>query len=225
MSIWPETALLMMKFAGNCIIDDEVCRAASEQEIIRRYFKCLKDLKQQGHTTDDKYKLELLMKQAGISVDKRKVVKAALNREEATGEPAMAIELHNGTIVTGRTSDLLGASSAALMNAIKVLAGIDHEIKLISPEAIEPITKLKTKYLGSRNPRLHSDEILIALSTTAAKNEMAASALSFISELKGCEAHSSVILSSVDEQIFRKLGINLTCEPKYEEDDRRYHKK
>lgn len=213
-----------VNMAGNCIVDDEACRAASEQEIIRRYFKCLKDLKQQGHTKDDKYKLELLMKQAGISVDKRTVVKAALDREEATGKPAMAIELPDGRIVTGRTSDLLGASSATLMNAIKVLAGIDHEVKLISPEAIEPIAKLKTQYLGSRNPRLHSDEILIALSTTAAKNELAASALERISELKGCEAHSSVILSSVDEQIFRKLGINLTCEPKYEEDDRRYHK-
>ena len=213
-----------VNMAGKCIVDDEVCRAASEQEIIRRYFKCLKDIKQQGHTKDDKYKLELLMKQAGISVDKRTVVKAALDREEATGNPAMAIELPDGRIVTGRTSDLLGASSAALMNAIKVLAGIDHEVKLISPEAIEPIAKLKTQYLGSRNPRLHSDEILIALSTTAAKNELAASALGRISELKGCEAHSSVILSSVDEQIFRKLGINLTCEPKYEEDDRRYHK-
>lgn len=213
-----------VNMAGNCIVDDEVCRAASEQEIIRRYFKCLKDIKQQGHTKDDKYKLELLMKQAGISVDKRTVVKAALDREEATGKPAMAIELPDGRIVTGRTSDLLGASSAALMNAIKVFAGIDHEVKLISPEAIEPIAKLKTQYLGSRNPRLHSDEILIALSTTAAKNELAASALGRISELKGCEAHSSVILSSVDEQIFRKLGINLTCEPKYEEDDRRYHK-
>lgn len=213
-----------VNMAGNCIVDDEACCVASEQEIIRRYFKCLKDLKQQGHTKDDKMKLELLMKQAGINVDKRTVIKAALDREVETAKPAMAIELPDGTIVTGRTSDLLGASSAALMNAIKALAGIDHEVKLISPEAIEPITKLKTQYLGSRNPRLHSDEILIALSTTAAKNELAANALGKISELKGCEAHSSVILSSVDEQTFRKLGINLTCEPKYEEDDRRYHK-
>ena len=136
----------------------------------------------------------------------------------------MAIELADGTIVTGRTSDLLGASSAALMNALKVLAGVDHEIKLVSPEAIEPIQKLKTDYLGSKNPRLHSDEILIALSTSAAHSELAAKTLSMASELKGVEAHSSVIISSVDEQVFRKLGINLTCEPKYEEDNRNYHK-
>ena len=213
-----------VNMAGNCIFDDEACKEASEQEIIRRYYKCLKDIKQFGHTKDDKFKLELLMKQAGISVDKRKVVKAALDREEETGGPAMAIELNDGRIVTGKTSELLGASASALINSIKVLAGIEHEVKLIAPEAIEPIQKLKTGYLGSRNPRLHSDEILIALSTTAARSDEAARTLDKLSELKGAQAHSSVILSSVDEQIFRKLGINLTCEPKYEQDERRYHK-
>ena len=186
--------------------------------------RVLSDIKQFGHTKDDKFKLELLMKQAGISVDKRKVVKAALDREEETGGPAMAIELNDGRIVTGKTSELLGASASALINSLKVLAGIEHEVKLIAPEAIEPIQKLKTGYLGSRNPRLHSDEILIALSTTAARNDEAARTLDKLSELKGTQAHSSVILSSVDGQIFRKLGINLTCEPKYEQDERRYHK-
>lgn len=136
----------------------------------------------------------------------------------------MAIELNDGRIVTGKTSELLGASASALINSLKVLAGIEHEVKLIAPEAIEPIQKLKTGYLGSRNPRLHSDEILIALSTTAARSDEAARTLDKLSELKGAQAHSSVILSSVDEQIFRKLGINLTCEPKYEQDERRYHK-
>lgn len=213
-----------VNMAGNCIFDDEACKEASEQEIIRRYYKCLKDIKQFGHTKDDKFKLELLMKQAGISVDKRKVVKAALDREKETGGPAMAIELNDGRIVTGKTSELLGASASALINSLKVLAGIEHEVKLIAPEAIEPIQKLKTGYLGSRNPRLHSDEILIALSTTAARSDEAARTLDKLSELKGAQAHSSVILSSVDEQIFRKLGINLTCEPKYEQDERRYHK-
>ena len=213
-----------VNMAGNCIFDDEACKEASEQEIIRRYYKCLKDIKQFGHTKDDKFKLELLMKQAGISVDKRKVVKAALDREKETGGPAMAIELNDGRIVTGKTSELLGASASALINSLKVLAGIEHEVKLIAPEAIEPIQKLKTGYLGSRNPRLHSDEILIALSTTAARSDEAAKTLDKLSELKGAQAHSSVILSSVDEQIFRKLGINLTCEPKYEQDERRYHK-
>ena len=160
-----------VNMAGNCIFDDEACKEASEQEIIRRYYKCLKDIKQFGHTKDDKFKLELLMKQAGISVDKRKVVKAALDREKETGGPAMAIELNDGRIVTGKTSELLGASASALINSLKVLAGIEHEVKLIAPEAIEPIQKLKTGYLGSRNPRLHSDEILIALSTTAARSD------------------------------------------------------
>ena len=214
-----------VNMAGKCIIDDDVCCKASAQEIIRRYYNCLQDLKKTGQEKDDKYKLEILMKQAGITTEDREVVKYALEKEKITGDhPAVAIEIHDGTIVTGKTSDLLGASASALMNALKHVSGIAHDIKLISPDAIEPITRLKTDYLGSRNPRLHTDEILIALSTTAARNELAREAMKAIPELKGCEAHSSVILSSVDEQIFRKLGINLTCEPKYEEDDRRYHK-
>ena len=171
------------------------------------------------------YKLELLMKQAGIDTSARKVVEAALCRENETdGNPAAAIELPDGTIVTGKTSDLLGASSAALLNAIKVLAKQDDSLKLIAPEAIEPIQKLKTAYLGSRNPRLHTDEILIALSSTAASSEEARVAMEQLPKLKGCEAHSTVLLSSVDEQMFKRLGIQLTCEPRYEQEDRMYHK-
>ena len=213
-----------VNMAGKCIVDDEVCRRASEQEIIRRYYKCLCEKKRMGQAKDDLYKLELLMKQAGISTSDRKVVAAALLKEAATGNPAAAIELPDGTIVTGRTSDLLGASCSAILNAVKVLAGIDDEVKLISPNAIAPIQSLKIDYLGSRNPRLHIDEILIALSSTAADSELAKLAMEQLPKLKGCEAHSSVLLSSVDEQMFKRLGINLTCEPRYEQDDRMYHK-
>lgn len=214
-----------VNMAGNCICDDEACSDASNQEIIRRYYKCLCDKKRFGETKDDVYKLELLMKQAGVTLEDRKVAKAALEREASNNnQPAAAIELPDGQIITGRNGELLGASAAALLNAIKVLAGIDDEAKLISAEAIAPIQKLKTEFLGSKNPRLHTDEILIALSASAATDQTAALALSKLSELKNCEAHSSVLLSSVDEQVFKKLGMHLTCEPKYEETDRFYHK-
>ena len=215
-----------VNMAGNCIVDDEVCRKASGQEIIRRYYNCLCERKRNGESKDDLYKLELLMKQAKISTDERKVVQAALSREaETDGHPAAAIELADGTLVTGRTSDLLGASAAALLNALKTLARIPHEEKLVSPEAIEPIQRLKTDYLGSQNPRLHTDEILIALSSTAAHNDHAKLAMEQLPKLKGCEAHSTVLLSSVDEQLFKRLGIQLTSEPKYEVDHRKYHKR
>ncbi len=214
-----------VNMAGNCIFDDEACCDASKQEIIRRYYKSLCEKKRKGTTKDDIYKLELLMKQAEITVEDRKVAVAALARQEETeGKPAAAIELPNGSIVTGRTSELLGAASSALLNAIKVLAGIDDEVKLIAPEAIEPIQTLKTNYLGSNNPRLHTDEILTALSSTAAHSDVARIALEQLPQLRGCDAHSTVLLSTVDEQIFKKLGIQLTCEPKYEEDGRMYHK-
>ncbi len=213
-----------VNMAGNCIVDDEACCNASNQEIIRRYYKCLCDRKRHGQSKDDKNKLELLMRQAGISMEDRLVAQAALKREEETEHPAMGIELPDGTIVTGKTGDLLGASAAAILNALKVLAGIPHEIKLVSPEAIEPIQRLKIKYLGSHNPRLHTDEILIALSTTAATDDNARLAIEQLSKLKGCEAHSTVLLSSVDEQLLKKIGVSLTCEPKYEEEDRKYHR-
>ena len=208
-----------VNMAGNCIIDDEACKEASRQEIIRRYYNCLCDLKRGNSTPAVLYKLELLMKQAGITVADRKVIAAPMNREEATGAPAAAIELPDGTLVTGKTSDLLGASAACLLNALKILAGIDHEIHLVSPDAIHPIQTLKINYLGSQNPRLHTDEILIALSISAATSPDAARALNAVPLLKGCEVHSSVLLSSVDEGIFKKLGMHLTCEPKNEEKD------
>lgn len=205
-----------VNMAGNCIIDDEICREASRQEIIRRYYNCLCDLKRGNSTQAILYKLQLLMKQAGISVDNRRVISAAMEREALTGEPALAIELPDSTIVTGKTSPLLGAASACLLNSLKILAGIDHEIHLVSPEAIRPIQSLKTEYLGSINPRLHTDEILIALSISAATDERAARALAALPLLKGCEVHSTVLLSSVDEGIFKKLDMHLTCEPKTE---------
>lgn len=214
-----------VNMAGNCIVDDEACCRASKQEIIRRYYQCLCEKKRFGQTKNDKNKLELLLRQAGVSMEERKVARAALEREELTGHPAMGIELPDGTIVTGKTGDLLGASAAAILNALKVLAGIQHEVKLVSPQAIEPIQRLKIDYLGSRNPRLHTDEILIALSTTAASDENAKLAMQQLSKLKGCEAHSTVLLSSVDEQLLKKIGVQLTCEPKYEEEDRMYHGK
>ncbi len=213
-----------VNMAGNCIIDDEVCCKASEQEIIRRYYLCLCDLKRGKECKDDLYKLELLMKQAGLTADNRSVIGAALEREKTTGHPAAAIMLPDGRLVTGKTTDLLGASAAVLLNSLKELAGIEHSVKLVSPEAIEPIQTLKTDYLGSRNPRLHTDEILIALSVSATTNPDAKLALKQITKLRGCEAHTSVLLSGVDEKTFKRLGIHLTSEPKYEENDRIYHK-
>ena len=214
-----------VNMAGNCIIDDEVCCKASQQEIIRRYYKCLCDKKHYGQSKDDRNKLELLLRQAGVNIADRPCAVAALKQETVTEHPVAGIQLSDGTIVTGNTSELLGASAAALLNALKVLAGIPHEVKLVSPEAIEPIQRLKTNYLGSRNPRLHTDEILIALSTTAATSEHAKLALEQLPKLKGCEAHSTVLLSSVDEKVFKQLGLQLTCEPKYEENNRVYHKR
>ena len=163
------------------------------------------------------------MQQAKITPAIRTVMAAALARAEATGSPATAIELPDGTIVTGKTSDLLGASSAALLNALKVLAGIEHDAHLISPEAITPIQTVKVKHLGSANPRLHSDETLIALAISASSNPLAARALEQLSRLRGCEAHASVILSLADSGTYGKLGMHLTCEPQYET-NKLYHK-
>lgn len=214
-----------VNMAGNCIVDDEVCREASKQEIIRRYYQGVCDCKRGVGSKETLNKLELIMGQTGLHTEDRAVVNAALQREEDTGHPAMAIQLDDATVITGKTTDLLGAASAALLNVLKVLGGIDHELHLVSPKAIEPIQRLKTNYLGSRNPRLHTDEILIALSTSAASDVNAEKALEQIPKLKGLEAHSSVLLSSVDEQMFKRLGIRLTCEGKYETENRVYHKR
>lgn len=205
-----------VNMVGNCIFDDEAVSAAARTEIVRRYYKALCDHRKGVLTDDVIYKLELLMKQAGTGTADRTVAAAANARAEETGDPAAAIELSDGTIVTGKTSALLGASSAMLLNALKKLAGIEKSVKLIAPEIIEPIQKLKTKHLGNQNPRLHTDEVLIALSICAVNDPQAALALRQLEKLKCCEVHSTVILSSVDENVFKKLGVNLTCEPKYE---------
>ena len=215
-----------VNMAGNCIIDDEVCRETSLNEIVRRYFKCLCDQKASGVVKQERFKLELLMNQAGIALGERAVEKRAHACSDATGgQPAAAIELADGTIMVGKNGPLLGAASSALLNALKKLAGIDQEIDLVSAHAIEPIQTLKTTYLGSKNPRLHTDEILIALSSSVSENEYAAKAMEQIPNLKGCDIHSTVILSSVDADTLKKLGMYLTCDPTYEEDDRMYHKR
>ena len=211
-----------VNMAGNCIVDDDVCCEASRQEIIRRYYKSCCALLTGTGTEEEVRKIELLLKQAHASLEDRKVVSASLQKEQETGGPAAALELPDGRIIYGKTSDLLGASSALILNALKELAGIDHKHHVISPEAIHPIQELKTKYLGSRNPRLHTDETLIALSVSAASNPEARLALEQLHTLKGCQAHTSVMLSSVDIWEFRKLGIELTCEPKFEK-EKKYH--
>ena len=214
-----------VNMAGNCIFDDEACREASRQEIIRRYYKALCEKRRTGETKDNIMKLELLMKQANVTAASRKVVKAAMDKETETGLPGFAIELPDGQIVTGRTSDLIGAASGALMNALKALGDLDRDMDVIAPAFIRPIQNLKTGYLGSKNPRLHSDELLIALFSSAEFNPMARKALEQLPKLKGCEAHSSVLLSAADEDIYKKLGINLTSEPKYEIAEAKYHKR
>ena len=205
-----------VNMAGNCICDDEACRDASNQEIIRRYYQALNGLAEGTSTEEEVFKIELLMKQAHITVNDRTVVDAELKRAEETGAPAAALELPDGSIITGKTSNLLGASAALLLNALKKLAGIEDEVHIISPSAIEPIQKLKTSYLGSKNPRLHTDEVLIALSISAATNETAQLALDQIPKLRGCQVHTSVMLSEVDVKKIKKLSIQLTSEAKYE---------
>lgn len=205
-----------VNMAGNCICDDEACRDASNQEIIRRYYQALNGLAEGTSTEEEVFKIELLMKQAHITVNDRTVVDAALKRAEETGAPAAALELPDGSIITGKTSNLLGASAALLLNALRKLASIEDEVHIISPSAIEPIQKLKTSYLGSKNPRLHTDEVLIALSISAATNETAQLALDQIPKLRGCQVHTSVMLSEVDVKQFKKLSIQLTSEAKYE---------
>ena len=204
-----------VNMVGNCITDDTVTRDASKQEIVRRYYVAMCDQKQGKAADSQVMKLELLMKKAGISAEDRSVVAPALARAEQTGKPAAAMELPDGRIVTGKTSALLGASSALLLNALKELAGIDDSVHLIAPAVIDPIQHLKVEHLGNRNPRLHTDEVLIALSMSAATDPVAEQAMEQLSKLRGCEVHSSVILSAVDEKTFKRLGVNLTCQPRY----------
>ena len=206
-----------VNMAGFCIYDDEAVCDAAKQEIIRRYYNAICDRRKGNDNVDEVDKTELLMRKLSASIDvDRKCVPAALKKAEETSAPAVAIELDDGRIVTGKTSSLLGASSAALLNAIKMVAGIPDGMDVISPEVIEPIQKLKTVYLGNHNPRLHTDEILVALSVSAVNNPCAKMAFEAIPKLRYAEVHSTVILSQIDAATFRKLGMNLSCEPKYQ---------
>ena len=212
-----------VNMAGFCIYDDEACREASKQEIIRRYYAAAVAARQGLSGQSELRKIELIMNSMGIGAQNRPVIAAALQRAEETGAPAMAIELPDGSIITGKTSSLLGAASACLMNALKKLAGIDKKLLLIAPGVIQPIQHLKIEHLGNHNPRLHTDELLIALSICAVTNPMAAYAIDQLDKLRGCEAHSSVILSHVDEELFKKIGVNISFEPKYQA-KKLYHK-
>lgn len=205
-----------VNMAGYCITNDEACREASKQEIIRRWYASAVSLRQGLSGAAEVRKIELIMNSLEISAKNRPVVAAALDRSEETGGPAMALELPEGGIVTGKTSDLLGAASACLLNAVKALAGIDRKLPLMAPGVIEPIQRMKINHLGNHNPRLHTDELLIALSICAVTNPMAELAIRQLDLLRGCEAHSSVILSAADANVFKKLGVNVTFEPKYQ---------
>ncbi|MBQ2960719.1 MAG: DUF1846 domain-containing protein [Oscillospiraceae bacterium] len=201
---------------GSCIVDDEVCRQASYQEILRRYYSAAVSVRRGLSDPSEVKKIEFIMNFLNLSSADRPVVAAALEKAAATDGPAVALELNDGTIVTGKTSSLLGASSACLLNALKYLAGIDKKLPLIAPGVIEPIQHLKVEHLGNHNPRLHTDELLIALTICAVTNPMAGYAIEQLDKLKGCEAHSTVILSHVDEELFKKLGVNISFEPRHQ---------
>lgn len=212
-----------VNMVGACISDDEVCRRAAQQEIIRRLYAA-KCQQRQGHGNEGELaKLQILMRRVGLTDADRPVIGAARTRDEQTGAPAAAIQLDDGRIITGKTSPLLGAASAMLLNALKELGGIDDKVLLLPPQVIEPVQELKCKYLGNHNPRLHTDEVLIALSVSAATSPDAALAMQQLPKLKGLEAHTTVILSGVDVKVFRSLGVNLTCDPKYQT-HKLYHK-
>ena len=212
-----------VNMVGNCIIDDAICREAAHQEIIRRYYAARCNLRKGQGDQGEVDKLELLLQKSGITDEDRPVLAAARAREEATGEPASAMQLPDGRIITGKTTNLLGPSAALLLNVLKALGGIEKSAHLISPSVIGPIQTLKCDYLGNHNPRLHTDEVLLALSICAATDEKAAIAMKQLPLLKGCEAHSTVILGQVDNNVFKRLGVNLTCDPRYQT-HKLYHK-
>lgn len=205
-----------VNMAGNCIFDDEAVRESANNEIIRRYYNALCQQRKGNMCEEEINKIKLLMNQSSINAKQRRCIQAALDRATETGAPAAAIELADGRIVTGKTSSLLGASSAVLVNAVKAIAGIDKDVDIISHEVLEPVQRLKIENLGNHNPRLHTDEVLIALAITAATDETAKRAMAALGELKNAELHSSVILSPIDVATFRKLGVHLTCEPMYQ---------
>jgi len=204
-----------VNMAGFCI-DDEICTEASKQEIIRRFFYTQLGYIKGTATKSAFAKLELLLNNSKLSLEDRAPVMPAIEKGKESNEPCVAIALPDGKLITGKTSSLLGASSAALLNALKYLAGLDDELLLISPTEIEPIQKLKVGYLGNENPRLHTDEVLIALAISSAKSTDAERVLSQLQNLRTSEAHSTVILSPVDIGMFRQLGVNITCEPVYQ---------
>jgi uncharacterized protein (UPF0371 family) len=201
---------------SSCIIDNEIVSEAGRKEILRRYYKISCDNKRSIASDEALNKIEYIMKQAKVTKKDRRVAMAVLSKSNETTDPVTAIELPSGEIVTGKTSSLLGASSAALLNALKKLGGIGNDVELISPTIIEPIQKLKTGPMGNINPRLHTDEVLLALAICAVTDKTAETAINQLHKLKGCEAHSGVILSEVDDNVFRKLGVNLTSEPIYQ---------
>ncbi len=202
-----------VNMAGFCICDDEVCCEASKQEIIRRYYTALNHMANGAGNEAEVQKIQLLFQQAKITTDNRKCTVAAKSRQDEIGVECSAIELHDGTIITAGSSPLLGTSASLLLNAMKHLAGIDHDLKLIPQELIEPIQKTKVDYLGGKNPRLHTDEVLVALSVLSKQDENCRRALSQLPELRGCQAHTTVMVSEVDRGIFKKLGVGLTCDP------------
>ncbi len=212
-----------VNMVGFAITDDDACAEAARMEIVRRYFTAAVNVKRTGAGQDHVDKLKMIMKKAGVTKDFSPARSAALLKEETTGAPVGAMVLPDGTVVTGKTSDRLGAASSLLMNALKTVTGVDLELEVISNEAIEPISRLKTQQLGSRNPRLHPDETLIALSITSATSEVAARVLAGLPKLRGCDAFFSVIISATDEALLKKLGINVCCEPKFERSGY-YHK-
>ncbi len=202
-----------VNMVGFCINDDQVCCEAAKQEIIRRYYTALNNLAQGDGNEAEVNKISLLMKQAKIDTSYRKPIRAAKERAERSGVPCSAIELADGTIITAETSDLLGPSAALILNAVKHLAGIDHDVKLIPQHMIEPIQHTKTNYLRSLNPRLHTDEVLVALSVLSTHDDNCRRVLEKLPELYGCQMHSTVMLGEVDHKIFKKLGVGLTCDP------------
>ncbi|MBO7055949.1 MAG: DUF1846 domain-containing protein [Bacteroidales bacterium] len=202
-----------VNMAGKCIIDDDVCTEASNQEIIRRYYKALNNLVDGKSDENEVNKIALLMQQAKISTTDRKTTVAAKIRSEKTKNPAAAIELPDGTIITSKTSELLGTCAALILNVTKHLAGIDHKVKLIPAEMIEPIQNMKVSYLHGKNPRLHTDEVLVALAMLSLHDENCKKALAQLPNLRGCQLHATVMLGEVDRKIFNKLGIDFTCDP------------
>ena len=205
-----------VNMAGVCISDDDACRRASEQEVIRRYYKALVHEKRDDLDPTQSDRIALIMSTLNVAPEDRPVVRPALDLEAKTKGPAAAMQLASGEIVVGKTSALLGSSSALLLNALKALADIDPEVDLLAPATIGPIQTLKTEHLGSANPRLHTDEVLIALSVSATYDENARKAIDQLQHLRGCDVHTTVILGSVDEGIFRNLGVNVTSEPVFQ---------